>query len=146
MPQTTYMAVDPRRDHSMRVPRPDLSVQLSTPNSCTGCHVRDQKLPGDVRRVGPASAGPPDSSLHSLLARPDLKEYADWLRAAREGDQPVRQRLAQVDRWADETLSSGTAQSGREPHFAEALNAAREMTPDAPQKLQDLLETVPCQP
>ena len=38
MPSTTYMVVDPRRDHSFRVPRPDLSVTLGTPNACTGCH------------------------------------------------------------------------------------------------------------
>jgi predicted CXXCH cytochrome family protein len=38
MPATNYMVVDPRRDHSMRVPRPDLSVKLGTPNPCTGCH------------------------------------------------------------------------------------------------------------
>jgi predicted CXXCH cytochrome family protein len=38
MPTTTYMAVDPRHDHGLRVPRPDLSVQLSTPNACNGCH------------------------------------------------------------------------------------------------------------
>ena len=30
--------VDPRRDHSFRVPRPDLSVSVGTPNACTGCH------------------------------------------------------------------------------------------------------------
>ncbi|TDG15656.1 hypothetical protein E2F43_05375 [Seongchinamella unica] len=38
MPETTYMGVDPRRDHSMRVPRPDLSVVIATPNACTQCH------------------------------------------------------------------------------------------------------------
>jgi predicted CXXCH cytochrome family protein len=38
MPTRTYMIVDPRRDHSLRVPRPDLSVTLGTPNVCTGCH------------------------------------------------------------------------------------------------------------
>jgi tetratricopeptide (TPR) repeat protein len=38
MPATTYMVLDPRRDHSLRVPRPDLSVALGTPNACTGCH------------------------------------------------------------------------------------------------------------
>ena len=38
MPETTYMVVDPRRDHSFRVPRPDLSVRLGTPNACAGCH------------------------------------------------------------------------------------------------------------
>jgi len=34
----SYMVVDPRRDHSFRVPRPDLSVELGTPNACTDCH------------------------------------------------------------------------------------------------------------
>jgi predicted CXXCH cytochrome family protein len=38
MPQVTYMVVDPRRDHSMRVPRPDESVQLGVPNACNACH------------------------------------------------------------------------------------------------------------
>lgn len=38
MPSRTYMVVDPRRDHSFRVPRPDLSVSLGTPNACTACH------------------------------------------------------------------------------------------------------------
>ncbi len=38
MPHTTYMMVDPRRDHSIRVPRPDLSVKLGTPNACNNCH------------------------------------------------------------------------------------------------------------
>jgi Tfp pilus assembly protein PilF len=38
MPATTYMVVDPRRDHSLRVPRPDLSVTLGVPNPCNGCH------------------------------------------------------------------------------------------------------------
>ncbi|MCZ6915345.1 MAG: tetratricopeptide repeat protein [Gemmatimonadetes bacterium] len=39
MPETTYMVIDPRRDHGIRVPRPDLSVALGTPNACTQCHV-----------------------------------------------------------------------------------------------------------
>ena len=38
MPTRTYMVVDPRRDHSLRVPRPDLSVKLGVPNACTNCH------------------------------------------------------------------------------------------------------------
>jgi tetratricopeptide (TPR) repeat protein len=32
------MVVDPRYDHSFRVPRPDLSQRLGTPNACNGCH------------------------------------------------------------------------------------------------------------
>lgn len=38
MPSRTYMVVDDRRDHSFRIPRPDLSAQLGTPNACTSCH------------------------------------------------------------------------------------------------------------
>ena len=38
MPAKTYMVVDPRRDHSFRIPRPDLSAKLGTPNACTTCH------------------------------------------------------------------------------------------------------------
>jgi Flp pilus assembly protein TadD len=38
MPARTYMIVDPRRDHSFRVPRPDLSMKLDTPNACNECH------------------------------------------------------------------------------------------------------------
>jgi predicted CXXCH cytochrome family protein len=38
MPSRTYMVVDPRRDHSLRVPRADLSVTLGTPNACNDCH------------------------------------------------------------------------------------------------------------
>jgi predicted CXXCH cytochrome family protein len=38
MPTKTYMGVDVRHDHSIRVPRPDLSVKLGTPNACTNCH------------------------------------------------------------------------------------------------------------
>ena len=34
----TYMVVDPRHDHSFRVPRPDESAKYGTPNACTDCH------------------------------------------------------------------------------------------------------------
>jgi predicted CXXCH cytochrome family protein len=38
MSERLYMVVDGRRDHSFRVPRPDLSEKLGTPNACTDCH------------------------------------------------------------------------------------------------------------
>ncbi len=38
MPQTKYMLVDGRHDHSIRIPRPDLSETLNSPNSCNQCH------------------------------------------------------------------------------------------------------------
>jgi predicted CXXCH cytochrome family protein len=38
MPSRTYMVVDPRHDHSFRIPRPDLSAKLRTSNACNDCH------------------------------------------------------------------------------------------------------------
>jgi predicted CXXCH cytochrome family protein len=38
MPGRYYMGVDYRRDHSFRIPRPDLTEKLGTPNACTYCH------------------------------------------------------------------------------------------------------------
>lgn len=38
MPAKTYMRVDPRRDHSLRIPRPDLAAAIGSPDPCTGCH------------------------------------------------------------------------------------------------------------
>jgi predicted CXXCH cytochrome family protein len=38
MSKRFYMVVDGRRDHSFRVPRPDLSAKIGTPNTCTDCH------------------------------------------------------------------------------------------------------------
>jgi tetratricopeptide (TPR) repeat protein len=40
MPESVYMGIDKRADHSIRIPRPDLSVAYQTPNACNaaGCH------------------------------------------------------------------------------------------------------------
>lgn len=40
MPGRSYMGVDYRPDHSLRIPRPDLSLKIGVPNSCSakGCH------------------------------------------------------------------------------------------------------------
>mgnify|MGYP001816505612 FL=1 len=38
MIERVYMGIDGRRDHSFRVPRPDLSDETGAPNACTDCH------------------------------------------------------------------------------------------------------------
>jgi hypothetical protein len=38
MSVSTYMQIDRRHDHSLRIPRPDISVKLGTPNACNQCH------------------------------------------------------------------------------------------------------------
>ena len=39
MPGRNYMGIDYRPDHSFRIPRPDLTVEMSVPNACDRCHV-----------------------------------------------------------------------------------------------------------
>ncbi len=38
MATRTYMVVDVRRDHAMRVPRPDVAFRVGAPDACTTCH------------------------------------------------------------------------------------------------------------
>lgn len=38
MIERVYMGVDGRRDHSFRIPRPDLTVKTNSPNACNDCH------------------------------------------------------------------------------------------------------------
>ncbi len=66
MPETTYMVVDPRRDHSIRIPRPDLTVSLDIPNACNGCH--NDKSKGETPQWAQAKCeewyGPPKGPPH----------------------------------------------------------------------------------
>ena len=53
MVERPYMVIDWRADHSLRLPRPDLSAELGTPNACTqgGCH-DDRPLTWSVEAYG----------------------------------------------------------------------------------------------
>ncbi len=82
MIQRTYMVVDPRRDHSFRVPRPDLNVSLGTPDACTDCHKdKGAKWNADwvVKWYGPE--------------RKDPDHYANALHAGRTGEKDVETKL-----------------------------------------------------
>ena len=38
MTSRDFMVVDGRRDHSFRIPRPDISAAVGSPDACSGCH------------------------------------------------------------------------------------------------------------
>ena len=64
MATRTYMVIDERRDHSFRVPRPDLSVELGTPNACNNCHTKPNETfqwaaDAVVKWFGPRKANEP---------------------------------------------------------------------------------------
>ena len=87
MPATTYMVVDPRRDHGFRVPRPDLTVDLGTPNACNGCHA-DRDAAWAAAQVG---AWAPNAAT-------GYQRHARALHAAREGRPSARAALLAVAR------------------------------------------------
>ena len=73
MPARTYMVVDARRDHSLRVPRPDLSVAHGTPNACTLCHTDETDAWAAARAA-------------DWWGAPRAPHFAAVLAAARRGD------------------------------------------------------------
>jgi predicted CXXCH cytochrome family protein len=84
-PETTYMVVDPRRDHSFRIPRPDLSVKLGVPNACSGCH-------GD--RSAQWAAGHV-SEWHGPI-RKQSPHFGEALDAGRRADPTAQRQLLQI--------------------------------------------------
>lgn len=112
MPPTTYMAVDERHDHSLRVPRPDLSLQLETPNACTGCHLKLENVDEEKR--------------------PRLSLYQDWMLAAREGDVEVKAEIERANRWCDEACDKWYGERRRrDEHFGQAIAAGQRRQKDA---------------
>jgi tetratricopeptide (TPR) repeat protein len=93
MPARTYMVVDPRRDHGFRVPRPDLSLEIATPNACTGCHAdRDAAWAAAAaeRWWGPARAAEPHFGQAIHAGRRRLAGAAAALaELVADGDQPA---------------------------------------------------------
>ncbi len=112
MPGRYYMDVDFRRDHSLRVPRPDISVDHGTPNACSSCHVQDriERLPAEVR----------DS----------FSNYANWLDAAERGDGQIAELIQETDRWCDDACNRWYGDQRKvPPHYAEAIAGLRRGDP-----------------
>ena len=75
MPEQVFMEVDYRADHSIRVPRPDLSLEIGVPNACSqsGCHF-DQTVEWAVEAY---------TDWYGTVRKP---HYGEALAAARSGD------------------------------------------------------------
>jgi tetratricopeptide (TPR) repeat protein len=97
MPSRIYMGVDERHDHSFRVPRPDLSVSLGTPNACNDCHV--EETPEWAAEAFAGWYGDPGSHYGQAFfaARRDLPEARGLLVAvAADSTQPAIVRATAV--------------------------------------------------
>jgi tetratricopeptide (TPR) repeat protein len=92
MKTETYMVVDPRHDHSFRIPRPDRSVTLGTPNACNQCHTdrTAQWAAAEVRKRHPEP-------------KPGFQGFAEAFAAADRGDPSATIALTQVAANLDES-------------------------------------------
>jgi len=94
-----------------------MSVELGTPNACSSCHVKDriEQVPEDQR----------DS----------LKEYADWLNAAQQGNEVIAKLIRETDKWCADANDKWYGGDREKPgHFGHALAALRSGDPAGVQK------------
>ncbi len=125
MPVRTYMGVDQRHDHSFRIPRPDLSQSLATPNACNDCHAdRSAAWAADAvtRWHGPERKG--------------LQNFAPALQAARSMQLNAPQLLIEVARDATQpAIARATALSELAPWLSPARFATLNRGLDDPDPL-----------
>ena len=105
MPAATFMVIDPRHDHSFRVPRPDLTVTLGVPNACTtACHAdRGAAWAANElkRRIGGAPAGYQRfAEAFAAADRGDADAAAGLLGVARDAAEPAIARASALERLA----------------------------------------------
>jgi predicted CXXCH cytochrome family protein len=116
MIERVYMGVDGRRDHSFRIPRPDLAAVTAGPDACTDCHAgetaawaaeriaewypqSDNRGPHygvtlAIGRADPAGAGTDLAALATDAAKPGIvRATALWL-IEQTGDPALAQQVA----------------------------------------------------
>jgi predicted CXXCH cytochrome family protein len=117
MPVRTYMVIDRRHDHSFRIPRPDLSAKLGTPNACNDCHA--DKSPEWAAAAVERWFGP---------NREGFQNYAEAFHAAWNGS-------------ADAAALLGNVASNQDtPAFARA-SALTDLAPYLPTSAAELVRT-----
>ena len=118
MPGQFYMGIDYRLDHSFRIPRPDLSKTLGTPNACNNCHSDKSKQWADDYFT----------QWHGLSRKPHYGEVLDAGRKELPNNRKELMRLADdsllpviVRATALQLLGSDTDEKSQEA-FHRALN------------------------
>jgi Tfp pilus assembly protein PilF len=141
MIERTYMGVDGRRDHGFRVPRPDLSVRLGTPNACSDCHAK-AGAEWAARKIeewhGPERAGKPRYAAALAAGRAGSPDAAPQLLAlVADATQPPIARatalelLATVPARLDPALARAAAADPDPLVRRAAANLLRALPPEA---------------
>jgi predicted CXXCH cytochrome family protein len=100
MPETVYMQVDQRTDHSFTIPRPDRSAILAVPNACENCH-SDRDAVWATAQIDswrePGATRPPHWSDHLVAGAVARADPLRWLEIALE---PSFSPLVRANAWA----------------------------------------------
>ena len=150
MPSKTYMGVDPRRDHSLRIPRPDLSAALDTPNPCETCH---DEPPQWAAQALAARYGSRDPSTHFAQAihggrRGDPAAFGPLATLASDSSRPAILRgsaLSLMGRYPRSVVPEALREGLRDPEplvRLGALDGLRSQVPQGNQALQTLAPLV----
>jgi tetratricopeptide (TPR) repeat protein len=146
MPERAYMVIDERADHSLRIPRPDLSARLGTPNACSqgGCH-DDKPLQWSVdaftKWYGQAKKPHYGSALAAGRAgRPEAA--AELLRLAGDPLYPAIVRataLSLLNRYQGEAVTRAFGAALADPEGLLRLTAVESVVAGSPSELADLV-------
>jgi Flp pilus assembly protein TadD len=102
MPSATYMVVDPRHDHSFRVPRPDRTATLGVPNACQPCHAKrgDAWAAETIRTHRPSGSAGSQTFAEAFAAhdRGLAGSMEDLGRVANDSGQPAIVRASALTR------------------------------------------------
>jgi predicted CXXCH cytochrome family protein len=101
MPTKTYMGIDPRRDHSIRIPNPTLSAELGTPNACNGCHDEQSAqwaVDALARWYGPSDRPANFTERFARAADPDAGSAKELLSLASDPEAPALLRASSLER------------------------------------------------
>jgi tetratricopeptide (TPR) repeat protein len=85
MATETYMVVDPRHDHSFRIPLPEVSASVDAPNACNACHT-DRSAKWAAAEILKRFPEP----------KPGFQGFAEAFFAADRGDPAAEIALAQI--------------------------------------------------
>ncbi|RLV60922.1 hypothetical protein D5018_04580 [Parashewanella curva] len=86
MPETRYMGVDDRRDHSFSIPRPSLTEEFGIPNACSTCH-KDKPVSWSTAKVASWYGK------SNTLTQVEL----DYILLQKQGGLPLSQHLAVIN-------------------------------------------------
>ncbi|AZT82473.1 hypothetical protein EHN06_02355 [Marinobacter sp. NP-4(2019)] len=97
MPESTFMRIDGRREHSFMVPRPDVSAASGSPDVCLGCHT-DEPRDWSIDTLEDWAPELYESDTWHHVQQQSMAEVVDYLI---DGDQPALRRATLLEQRGD---------------------------------------------